>query len=214
MKTAKKNTFYIRVGGDRNITLKNFVENMRVFTNYMKIEILYLDSNPQNTYYYILKYKDYTNYGDYNYGYNSNDVQEPGFEVWRMDPVEFFKPVAIPHSWDYYGPDMNNDYNVFSGKLIEFVPRSRIRRYLRAIPYLKVVYERQEKARVTGRAKLEDLRMKAVESAVGQFETKTGRTIPQNVQNLIEQSIKPIDYRYYQGRDNLKRINTSLFQNE
>jgi hypothetical protein len=56
--------------------------------------------------------------------------------------------------------------------------------------------------------------MKAVESAVGQFETKTGRTIPQNVQNLIEQSIKPIDYRYYQGRDNLKRINTSLFQNE
>ena len=214
MKKAQKDTFYIRVGGDKSVTLKQFVENLHYYSTNYKIEILYLSSNPQNTYYYILKYMDYTDYDHYNYGYNSNDFQEPGFEVWRMDPVEFFKPVAIPHSWDYYGPDMNNDYNVFSGKLIEFVPRSRVRRYLRAIPYLKKVYERQEKARVTGRAKLEALRMKAVESAVEKFETKTGRTIPQNVQNLIEQSIKPIDYRYYQGRDNLKRINTSLFQNE
>lgn len=215
MKKAQKNTFYIRVGGDTTLTLKKFVENLHYYSTNYKIEILYLSSNPKNTYYEILKFQaDDDNNNDYGYGYNQENQYREGYVVYKEDPVEFFKPKLIPHHWNFYGPNNNNDYNVALLNVKGFVPRSRIRKYLQRLPYLMDTYRRQEQARISGRSKLEALRMKAVESAVGQFEGKTGRTVPRNAQNIIEQMIKPIDYRYYQGRDNLQRINTSLFQNE
>jgi hypothetical protein len=222
MNKAPKNTFTVRINDQDTTTIAKFLSHLRL-RKPRKFEIVYLDEDSTKSYYYIFKMKYYenSNNDDYMYGrrgYRDN-MYMPSYEMYSKPPSHYFKPVFVPHSYNFYGPNENNDYNTYDAKLLRTVSSNNIINYIRRLPNVtKVIREeqeakaRKEAAKARAPYKLKELQLKGLEGWVKQMEEKTGLTMPGNAQNIVERSIRPFDYRYYQGRDNFQRISTDLFQ--
>ena len=220
---AEKQKFYFRLN-DQNLKKINVLTSFFTYlpTFIRKIEFAYLDPDFNKSYYYIFKYyEEYNNDSNYD-NYDRFDrerymrrapYQRLTYKVYSKSPIELFKPVFVPHSWNFYGPNDEEDFNVFNATYVKEIEKRRLKDALLKLPFVKQKLEKEKAAKATAPTKLKELQVKALESAIQKFE-KPGRTVPQNVQNLIEQMIRPIDYRYYQGRDNLQRMKTNVFQTQ
>jgi hypothetical protein len=228
---VEKNTFYFRTNDEKLKKINILTEFFKILDDprITKIEFAYLDHNIQNSYYYILKYGEdqYNNNSMNNYYDNDQYVRrrmayrrrpphvDRYYKVYTRNPVELFKPILIPHYWNFYGPNNNDDgFNVFGAKYIEELNKIDLKSFFQKLPGVREKLAKEKQAKATAPAKLKELQLKAVDAAAQQFEQKTGKYVPQNAQNIIEQFLKPINYRYYQGRDNLQRIQTNVIQTQ
>ncbi len=215
---AEKNKFYFRFNSEKLLKINvltqffNYIRKHSISIN--KLEFAYLDPDYNQSYCYLMKLEDHYNYSNNEYNYESRyrpSYHTQHYAIYKKNPVwNLFRPPSSYLSLNYHFNE--NDMNTMGSTYIRQIEKDDLRQFLRSLPFVREKLAKERVAKYTAPVKLKDLQMKAVESAVGQFERKTGRTFPQNTQNILEQMIKPIDYRYYQGRDNLKRINTSLFQ--
>lgn len=227
MKKAPKNTVTVRINDTNTNRIANFLSYLALRKPH-KFEILYLDEDPAKSYYYIFKFddnRDSNNNNDYIYHYRRyqrreyNPFYNPFYNVFSKPPADYFRPVFIPHYYNFYGPNENDDFDTYGANFLRRVYTRDIFEYIRGLPNIKRIIKeekeakaRREAAKATAPAKLKELQLKGLEGWIQEMEERTGKTMPRNVQNVIERSIRPFDYRYYQGRDNLQRIQTDLFQ--
>lgn len=224
---AEKNKFYFRFNNEPlkkiHVLTKFFMLAMHYPIN--KLEFAYLDEDYNKSYCYLIKLDrqlDYENennwYDDYmgrriGYRYRPS-VREEHYDIYKKNPINLFRHPSSYVSFNYYWNENDPGYNTIGATYVRDIQKNNLRHFLRGLPFVKEKLAKEKAAIATAPAKLKELQMQAVGVARQQFEQKTGRYIPQEAQNIIEQMIKPIDYRYYQGRDNLQRIKTGVFQTQ
>jgi hypothetical protein len=229
MAKAETNRFYIRVNREKPLyTTYELYEMIRrpgyVIPRF--IQLLYLSKNPQESYYY--EYVEHIEEDD-EYSYNSwgpyRRTIYRGWKVYKKDPMEYFRRRIEPHYYDFYGPNENEfnnmNMNFTNENILVLTSRDGLLRHLKRLPHFQEESDKEvlrllkkERAKATAPAKLKELQLQGIEGWIQQMEAKTGMTMPRDAQNIIERGIKPINYRYYQGRDNLQRIKTNLFDNQ
>lgn len=237
---AKPNTFYIRFNKHEPFLKASEVfPRMKEIWHGFSLEIFYKGTGLKNSFYYYFQkdepeeYYDNDNisynslnndyfgmgmgiYGYGHHGYHYRRRAEESWSVVKADPVEFFKPIHTPKYYGW-GGDEWYFYRAPPGPLdATFYSTFTMRDYIKSIPGFMEKVQREKQAVFTAPPKLETLQLKAAEAAAEQFEEATGRHVPQNVRNQIEGYLRKIykpTQRYYQTRDNLYKINTSLFTN-
>jgi hypothetical protein len=228
MAKTVKNRFYIRINRKRSYSkLSDFVDDFKErYFHFNLIEVLYLSENPKQSYYYkvIREVEDYNymnNMNNYNYrrrGQRMGYGPEAEYYIYSFDPIDYFRPHHEPHYYDYYGPNENNDSDEAAGGVMEtvFLRKSDILRYISTLPGFAEKLAAERKAPYTAPAKLESLQLKGLEGSIQQFEAKTGRTIPRNVQNVIESYMmrRRPPPQYFEQRNNIYRISPNLFTTE
>lgn len=225
---AEKNKFYFRSNDNKLKKIHVLSSFFKYISQYRihKLEFAYLDQDFNKSYCYLLKLEEDSYYSNNNnnyfdnnwprgrrYGYRqSTSYHTEDYDVYKKNPINLFRPASSYMSLNYYlsEDELDTMGSVFDRR----IEKSDLRKFLRRLPFVKEKLAKEEAAKYTVPVKLKDLQMKATDAAVQQFEQKTGRYVPREAQNIIEQMIKPIDYRYYQGRDNLQRIKTDLFQTQ
>lgn len=217
MNAAQKERFYIRVNYKDMYKASELLEKLHDSTFYFDtLEVLRLSYIPEFTYYYIINYdeEDENNYNHDDYGrvyYRQN--RRMIFDVREVEPFEYFRESFEPHSWEFYGPP-NNGYQISKGKHHQYIYNFiELVEFLTHLPGFMKKVQAERIAKITVPRKLTALQQKGLEGTIREFEKKSGKEVPRNMQNLIETYMerKP-PQMYYEKRDNLGKINTSLFQ--
>lgn len=217
MNKMPKNRFYIRIDNGKIMNSLQFILYFHKTTKRRlgnKLEFLYLSENPNKSYYEIFIYNPERNSLENNWLfelYNSDFEAEEGYKIYRQNPHVFFISKEFSNTYDWF-TDMN--FKMYDAHLTRFIPIWNIRRYIPNMRYLYEEFQKFAAAKVSGRTKVKELKLKGLEKWINQMEKKTKKSMPRDAENIIQQMMYPVDYRYYQGRENLQRIKTNLFEKE
>lgn len=176
--------------------------------NNFSLEIFYKGSSLDSSFEYYVERSYLPGYGPYN-------DDEISFIVWKVNPLEYFRPIHVPKYFGWGGEE-EEFYAAPPGEIIyQTETNAQLLWYLKTIPGLQEKAKREKQAKITAPPKLEALQLTALEKSIQQLEKKMGRTIPQNMQNVIESFLRrnPVHPAYFTTRNNLSRIRTNLFTN-
>jgi hypothetical protein len=186
-------------------------------TDQQTVEILYKGLTPDQSYYYLIQKisrSAFTEEQEYRappvkaIGVRSNGtiIYSPRRGAWtlrKLPPVSFFsdEPTFNRHSEPdrtFYNP---NDFFSYEHFLLN-------------LPHLQEKAAKERQAVLSVQPKLKELQQKGLESEIQAYEQKKKIQFPRNVQDIIEQHMMGHMYpsQYLQQRNNLTKINTSLFQ--
>lgn len=172
---------------------------------FFPFEILYKGSNPEETYFIRIDFsRELTETEELSLESVANPGDATGvWEVRSLDPTTFFQ--------EEQEPLQEEDIITF---FIRPHAYKQPLRYIKALPHFQEAMTAFGKAKYTAAPKLTSLRLKGFEEMMKKFEGSTGQQFPRNAQNLIEEHLlgRPHLQTYLRERDNLAKINTTLFE--
>ena len=213
---ALPNSFYIRL--DRRPRLLKASDLPGNFRHYFysnnSLEILYKGTTEENSYYYYFKREnDIVRDNIYDYDFYANTHEETYWEVKKVNPVNFFR---TKFTTSYYN-NWFNEEDTYKGPPGTYVTRflrpSEMANFAKDLPGFREKVAKEKQAVYTAPAKLESLQLKGLEGTIGQFEKATGKTVPRDVQNIIESYMmrRRPHSTYFEQRNNIYRIDPDLF---
>lgn len=194
-----KNTFYIRVN-----------DHERFYKMYELVNIL---RNPAYRLHnlYILYLGDTLDTSTY-FHFRESSYYEPdmymhilAWEISEGNPIAFFfgHHSLFPDTWK---ENVLGYYKLSKDRLLQVIEEK--------FPGFLKQAEKTRLAVYTAPSKVKSLQQKGLDVFVERLQKKAGQDLPPNTQNLIESYMferKP-PQQYFEGRDNLARIQTNLFQ--
>ncbi len=213
---ALPNSFYVRLDRrPRLLKVSDLPGNFRSYFYYHNsLEILYKGTTEENSYYYYFKREDdVVRDNIYDYDFYASTHVETFWEVKKVNPVNFFRTKFTT----YYYNNWYNEENPYEGPPGTYITRfyrpSEMANFAKSLPGFREKVDKEKQAVYTAPAKLESLQLKGLEGTIQAFEKKTGKTVPRDVQNVIERYLmrKPPHSTYFQQRDNIYRIHPNLF---
>ena len=193
-----------------NQSLPSFFRGFSLFTiglpeQFFPFEILYKGVNPEETYFIRIDFSEELTESQ---ELSLNDVANPGdasgvWEVRSLDPTSFFQGEQDPLQ----------EEDIITYFIRPFAYK-RLLQFIKSLPHFQEAINVFGKAKYTAPPKLTSLRLKGLEEMMKKFEQSKGKQVPRNVQNIIEEHLleRPHLQTYLRERDNLAKINTTLFE--
>ncbi len=202
-----KERFLIRLNKKDMITATKLMSLLNGDGREIKsLDIVWIGKTLRDSYYvkvvYGLSMDPFNNYNNSYYCFN----------IFQEYVYKFFDPSLSRKLYEARG--YNFDYDGNEGTFDNCLSWRTFIDYIRELPHMQAEVKRLKALRPIAMQKYRDLQMEGLKRAYTQFERKTGKDFPVNMQNLLESYMtdkKPV-LQYYQQRDNLAHIDTNLFQ--
>ena len=214
--SVKPNTFLLRQNKHNLLRASDLVRSFRLYFHSNSFELLYKGVSEEDSYYYFFEeHEEYDNNVQENNDFNFAVEPIHTMDVYQVDPVLFFKKILAPGFFGWGGREVDFFKSPPGTFVIHLDNHREMRDFVMELPGFREKVRREQEAVFTGPPKLERLRLRGLQEATRQFEERAGSAVPRNVSNTLEtylRSYYPAQPRYLQNRDNLSRINTTLFQ--
>jgi hypothetical protein len=219
-----KNTYIIRVDAvhlEENLLkpsqlLDDFREHYPSHWNdwevrgYTTLEIFYRGETLESSVYVLFCYRGFydDNTGYWKYGWEAVHLDPALFFDFYLDLDTFYENITDAMDkgvWIYH-----------TGRSLGFLESgNRMRQYIERLPGFTDQAERERMAVYTAPGKMKSLQQKGLNALLQTMEKEYKKNLPPDTRNIIESYLfanRP-HRLYIQGRNNLGKINTSLFSN-